>query len=83
MKEARIAASRRNLSAIYGDSEVESIFEIQANLMTDASGKTLGEVVKGKKAYLVVNVASNDLLFTDKSYRQLSKLQSDLGPQGL
>ena len=65
--------------------EYESMFEIKADMIDDKPkwGKHIGDYARGKKAFLVVNGASNDLLFTDKNYRQLAKLQKDFGPERL
>ena len=50
------------------------MFDISADLIDDApkQGKPIGDIAKGKKAFLIVNGASSDLLFTDRNYRQLA-----------
>lgn len=59
-----------------GEKNNRSIFEFSANRADDADNASL-ESFKGKKAYLVVNVASKCGL-TDRNYAELQELYEKL-----
>jgi glutathione peroxidase-family protein len=70
------------MMAADGEGEKEKFFDFKCGMLDGSGEKTMGELCKGKKAILVVNVAS-EWGVTERDYTQLVQMDKDLKDKGL
>lgn len=65
-----------------GDGDKQSFWDFKANMLDGGEEKSMADLAKGKKAILIVNVAS-EWGVTERDYTQLVQMHKDLKDKGL